>query len=220
MLDPAEDARLAALAEYCVLDTADEDEYDDITRLAAEVCRTPISLVSLIDRHRQWFKSRIGLAATETPREVSFCTHAVAKKATLVVADATADPRFAENPFVTGQPNIRFYAGAPLISPDGSALGTVCVIDRRPRAIEPSQVAALQALSRQVVRLLEMRRVSMRLADALAETDRLRDRPAVCRGCRRLRNPAGHWLDSARFDGPTEQCPACKDTDLRARLRG
>jgi GAF domain-containing protein len=225
-LDPAEEDRLAALAEYCVLDTAAEAEYDDLTRLAAHVCGTPIALVSLVDRDRQWFKSRVGLAAAETPREQSFCAHAVAQKATLVVSDATADPRFAANPLVTGNPSIRFYAGSPLTTPSGHALGSVCVIDRRPRALEPAQLTALEALSRQVVRLLELRRLTAQLAAALAEAARLRERPAVCGGCLKVRDPGGRWqpLDEyVRAGGGAaarpDRCPTCLDAAVRATLR-
>lgn len=225
-LDPAEEDRLAALAEYCVLDTAPEEEYDDLTRLAAHICGAPIALVSLVDRDRQWFKSRVGVAAAETPREQSFCAHAVAQKATLVVPDAAADPRFAANPLVTGSPNIRFYAGAPLTAPSGHALGSVCVIDRRPRVLEPAQLNALEALSRQVVRLLELRRLNVRLADALAEAERLRERPAVCGGCLRVKDPAGRWQpldDYVRAGGGAaarpDRCPRCHDAALRAAFR-
>ncbi len=217
MLDASEEARLAALASYCVLDTDAEDEYDDLTRLAAQICDTPIALVSLVDRDRQWFKSRHGLTVTETPRDQSFCAHAVAKRATLVVADATADPRFHDNPLVTGEPRIRFYAGVPLLTADGPALGSLCVIDRRPRLLEVAQLEALQALSRQVVRLLEMRRVTAKLAEALAGMNTLRRLMPMCAWCRKVRDDAGYWGQveaylsrHAGVDTSHGICPACE----------
>lgn len=153
-----EKARLAALEALMVLDTLEEQAYDDITRMAADVCGTPIALISLIDGSRQWFKSRVGLQATETPREHAFCAHAIGRPhEVMVVPDASADARFAANPLVTGDPNIRFYAGAPLLTRDGHALGTVCVIDRSPRQLDAAQLESLQFMAQQVVVMLESR---------------------------------------------------------------
>jgi len=163
---PNEAARLAALESYDILDTERELAYDDFTSLAAEICDTPIALISLIDDDRQWFKSAYGLALTETPREQSFCGHAVAGTSTLIVGDATKDERFHDNPLVTGSPDIRFYAGAPLISSDGYALGTLCVIDRVPRILTDGQRNALESLSRQLMAHLELRRAMVTLRDA------------------------------------------------------
>ena len=154
----AEHERLAALARYGILDTAPEDAFDELVQLASTICEAPIALISLIDATRQWFKARVGLDATETPRAISFCTHAIRERELFVVQDARADPRFAGNPLVTGEPHIRFYAGAPLLTPDGHSLGTICVIDREPRVLTAAQRHGLGALARQVVVQLELRR--------------------------------------------------------------
>ncbi len=127
-----EEYRLAALHSYDILDTPREERFDRIVRMAARVFGSPIALISLVDRDRQWFKASVGLDAKETPRMISFCTHAIEQRDVFVVGDAAADPRFATNPLVTGEPRIGFYAGAPLVTNDGHALGTVCVIDRNP----------------------------------------------------------------------------------------
>ncbi len=160
----AEAERLSVLQRYQLLDTLPEQDYDDLTTIAARICDTPIALVSLIDSDRQWFKSRHGLDATETPRSQAFCSHAIQKpEEVMVVPNALEDDRFVENPLVTDNPNIRFYAGAPLVTSDGFALGTLCVIDRVPREITPAQINALQALSRQVMAQLELRLVAEQL---------------------------------------------------------
>jgi len=154
----SESARLAELKRLAILDSPEEQAYDDITRMAADLCGTPIALISLIDGKRQWFKSRIGLQVRETPREMAFCAHAIeAPDQPLVVNDATQDPRFQANPLVTGDPGIRFYAGAPLVTSSGQPLGTLCVIDRLPREISPAALEQLQFLARQVIQVLEER---------------------------------------------------------------
>ena len=155
---PHESERLVALQRYEVLDTEPEQRFDDLTLLASHICETPIALITLVDAERQWFKSRVGLTTTQTPRAISFCGHAILKDDVMVVPDAAADPRFAHNPLVTGEPHARFYAGAPLLSPGGQTLGTLCVLDRVPRDLTPGQLDALRALARQVVAQLELRR--------------------------------------------------------------
>lgn len=164
--------RVRALAEYHILDSAPEQAFDDLTALAAQICQVEIALVTLVDRQRQWFKSRVGLNLTETPREQSFCAHAICEPENLmIVPDATQDPRFARNPLVTAGPSIRFYAGAPLLTTKGYPLGTLCVIDRKPRQLDAAQLRALRILGRQASYLLELRRVTQALAK-VAEKDR------------------------------------------------
>lgn len=191
-----EQDRLSALEEYEILDTLPEAAYDDITRIAAQICGTPIALVSLVDRDRQWFKARVGLEARETPRDVAFCAHAILRPDELfVVEDAARDPRFADNPLVTGEPGVRFYAGAPLVTAEGYALGTLCVIDREPRTLSPLQRASLEALARQVVAQLDLRRAVVRLerdAEVLERRNRQveRSRDELASLCRLLEDQA------------------------------
>jgi PAS domain S-box-containing protein len=168
-----EPSRLLALQSYDIMDSGQEPRYDDITLLASRICGTPMALISLVGEDRQWFKSRIGLEGSETPRELAFCAHAIVEPdQVLTVADAQLDHRFAAHPFVTGDPHVRFYAGAPLVSADGHALGTLCVIDREPRQLQPYQKDALLALSRQVMALMEERRTSAALRGAMQALSR------------------------------------------------
>ena len=157
--------RLAALYRYRILDTADEEEFDDFTELAAHICGVPIALISLVDSDRQWFKSRVGLDVEQTPREIAFCSHAILDKGLFEVGDTREDERFRDNPLVTGAPRIRFYAGTPLLTDNGQAIGTLCVIDTVPRELSPAQKKALAALGRQVVRQLDLRLVAARERD-------------------------------------------------------
>jgi two-component system, cell cycle sensor histidine kinase and response regulator CckA len=156
-LPPDEVERLISLRRYEILDTDPEQEFDDITLLASHICGTPIALISLVDENRQWFKSKVGLTESETSRDIAFCAHGILQRGVFEVNDAQADERFAANPMVTGSPRIRFYAGAPLITSDGHALGMLCVTDQTPRKLSTEQRTALQALSRQVVTQLELR---------------------------------------------------------------
>ncbi len=161
-LIPANDAaRVATLRSLGVLDTPPEPDYDELTLLAAQICQVPIALISLIDADRQWFKSKIGLDVAETSRRDSFCAHAIGEPHddVFVVADAHNDVRFADNPLVLSDPKIRFYAGAPLVTHDGWALGTLCVIDRQPRQLTPDQLKSLSALRRHVINAIELRRL-------------------------------------------------------------
>ena len=157
--------RLAELRQYEVLDTLPEQALDDLTSLAAEICGAPMAMISLIDESRQWIKSKVGLDMTETARDISFCGHAVHQRNLFIVPDALHDERFRDNPLVTGAPNIRFYAGAPLVSPADVAVGTLCVIDDVPRALTPAQEKALRVLARQVMMYLELRRQMRELAE-------------------------------------------------------
>ncbi|MGE6690086.1 PAS domain S-box protein [Stutzerimonas stutzeri] len=165
---PRELSRLAALLRYEILDTPEESIFDDFTELAAQICDTPIALISLVDDRRQWFKSRVGLDVCETPREISFCTHTILGEAIFEVPDTLQDARFSANPLVIGDPKIRFYAGAPLTSPDGYNLGTLCVIDRRPRQLSAGQRETLERLARQVIRLFEQHLLAHRHAEQAA----------------------------------------------------
>lgn len=162
-----DEQRIQELLLYGILDTPSEENFDDITALAARYFDVPIALITLVDRDRQWFKSRVGLGVTQTARDIAFCDTAIQGTGVMVVTDARSDARFASNPLVTGEPGIRFYAGSPLVTPQGHALGTLCIIDRRPRAFSAEQGDALTVLARQVGAHLELRRQKSELARAL-----------------------------------------------------
>ena len=151
--------RIAALASYNILDTLPERDFEELTLLASEICQAPIALISMIDEKRQWFKSAVGIEITESPRENAFCSYTILNtKDLMIVKDAREDDRFAENPFVKGIPNIVFYAGVPLVNEDGFALGSLCVIDHKPRVLTPSQINALLVIAKQVITKLELQR--------------------------------------------------------------
>ena len=222
-----ETERLAALREYRILDTEAEQAYDDITALAAYVCDAPIALISLVDESRQWFKSRVGLNRQETPRDVAFCAHAILQSEPLIVRDALKDARFADSALVTRSPHIRFYAGFPLASPEGFALGTLCAIDRKPRQLSPGQKTAMQSLARQVMALLELRRVSARMADALDNIKTLHRLLPICAWCKRIRDDKGYWSQVEAYvhqhtgaDFTHGICPDCLEKQRKAATAG
>src|SRR5215467_7044101 len=200
-----EKTRLQALRRYKILDTDPERAFDDLTILASHICETPVALITLVDSDRQWFKSKVGLSVSETPREVSFCVRAIQQSDLFVVPDASKDPRFSSNPFVVTDPKIRFYAGAPFTSSDGHPLGTLCVVDMVPRQLTPNQQAALVALSHQVQAQFELRRNLIELRVALEERDQAeaeRDRTLA-----ELRQSLDHVQ---RLSGLLPACSACK----------
>src|SRR6185503_3946259 len=196
---PDEKRRLRNLQSYRVLDTPPEQAFDDFTLLASHICSTPIALVSLIDENRVWLKSKVGLEVSEIPRDVCFCSHAILDPSQpLIVSDACADPRFSRNPLVTGDPHIRFYAGVPLVSPEGFPLGTMCVMDREPRELKPVQMECLRAIARQVIEHLMLRR-SMK--DQLQAVMRLQEAQAALTQAEDLMENASDMVSSIDVEG-------------------
>ncbi len=211
-----EAARLSALRAYEVLDTPAEDSFDDVTRLAAHLTGCPMASVTLIEQDRQWFKSRFGVPMGETPRQHAFCAYAILEPGeAMVVPDATVDPRFASNPYVTGEPRVRAYLGMPLVTPDGFALGTLCVLDTEPRSFGADMVGVVRSLARTVQTNLELRRAMLKARD-MALTDALTGLPnrpafraAVSRALERQRRD-GHafalvYLDLDGFKGVNDR---------------
>lgn len=156
-----EELRLQDLRSYDILDTAAESDFDELVELAGQICNSPISLITLLDKDRQWFKAKRGMEDKSTSRDMAFCSHAILQDDIFVVEDAAADPRFSDNPLVTGGPGIRFYAGAPVLSPGGYKMGTICIIDKTPKKLLPEEERALLLISKQVTRLLELRKKNM-----------------------------------------------------------
>ncbi len=202
--------RLDTLALYRVLDTASERVFDDLTELAATICEAPISLVSLVDESRQWFKSRHGVDVAETPRSEAFCAHAILEDDIMVVEDAAGDGRFLTNPLVTGDMHIRFYAGAPLKVASGDRVGTLCVIDRKPRTLSAVQRRALSVLRDAVVAQLELRRAAL----DLRALQQIVPMCAWCRSVRRVGQSGEVWQPLHEYVAGNEPvthgiCPAC-----------
>jgi GAF domain-containing protein len=196
-----ETQRLSALRQYAILDTQAEEAFDDLAALAAFICDVPMATITFVDEKRQWFKSRIGVNESETPREISFCGHTILGKEPLIVPDALEDARFVASPLVQGEPHIRFYAGFPLTTPDELHIGALCAIDRKPRELSPGQRSAMKALARQVMALMDLRRVSAGLADALTRVRTLEGLLPICAWCKRIRDDGGHWHRLERYLG-------------------
>ena len=194
-----EERRLKALAEYRILGTEPESCYDDITQIAARTCNVPISLMTLVDKDRQWFKSKVGFQTNETRRDWSFCTHAIKENVPLIVNDAFKDERFVNNPLVTGDPKIRFYAGFPLKTNDGNKLGTLCVIDRKPGKLNSEQRSIMELLAKQIVSFLNLRKRSLNLLDALSHLHHQEGILSVCSYCREVRNKDGDWQHIEKY---------------------
>lgn len=204
-----ENTRLERLKLYSIMDSAAEASFDQLTKLASMICDCPISLVSLVDDKRQWFKSRVGLDATETPREHAFCAHAIQQQDIFMIEDAQHDKRFVDNPLVTGEPHIRFYAGAPLTVEGNIRLGTLCVIDSKPRRLDPRQLDTLAVLRDAVVNLLELRLAQSRISA-------FEQLIPMCAWCKDINVKDDHWVPL--HDYVTMQtsvthgiCPSCAD---------
>jgi GAF domain-containing protein len=197
-----EQERLAALASYAILDTGAESEFDDLVAIASHVCDAPFATVTLIDEDRQWHKARIGVPVQETPRDVALCAHTILGDETVVVRDLREDDRFCDNPFVMGEPGVRFYAGAPLLTRDGYVLGTLCVMDTSVRSdspLTPAQLSCFEALTRQAVRLIENRRTSRMLVDALDRARLLDPLVPICAWCKRVRDDEDYWSSISEY---------------------
>ena len=224
--------RLRNLAQYQIMDTPPEEQYDDLTALASQVCSTPISVISLLDRSRQWFKSVVGLDVSETPRDWAFCHYAIQQDDVMIVPDALEDERFKTNPLVLEQPHIRFYAGVPLVTPEGHRLGTLCVIDTEPRQLLGEQQEVLKVLARQAMNHLNSHRRHVhalrsmdtqsqqieKLEAALEQMKWLDGLITICSGCKQIRDDNGFWQklenyiqhnSGAEFSHGI--CPSCRE---------
>lgn len=185
--------RLETLKGYQILDTAPKETFDDIVKIAASICGTPIAIMSLVDDERQWFKAQLGLPERQTARDHAFCAYTILEPELMEVEDALQDERFSHNPLVLRAPNIRFYAGAPLLAPGGQAMGSLCVIDRAPRKLSEEQKSSLTSLARLVMTTLELRRVSAELAEASANIKTMSGLLPICASCKQVRNDDGYW---------------------------
>jgi GAF domain-containing protein len=232
-MDSISQNRLAALAAYEVMDSPPEESFDEITRLTSFICGTPIALISLLDTRRQWFKSMVGLTDREMPIEQAFCAHTIRQHGLMMVPDATLDERFAAYPNVLGDPRIRFYAGAPLVTPEGVPVGSLCAIDRVPRDLDSDRQEALRDLASQVVRCLEARKTVKALQVALAEKQRAQNKVALlqdllpmCAWCRKVRDDEHFWHRVEDYLSKQAEvkithgvCPDCYER-LRAEIEG
>jgi GAF domain-containing protein len=229
--------RINTLRGYGILDTHPEERFDDLTRLAASICGTPSSFISLVDEDRQWFKSKTGIELCQTSRADAICAHAIMSPEVFVLPDASQDPRFASNPLVLGEPFVRFYAGAPLTAPNGHHLGALCVIDRVPRQLRPDQLEGLRILSRQVMAQVilgknlndlksalnqrdqleqDMEKLILDLQDASAMIQTLKDLLPICRSCKKVRDDRGYWerveayvANATSISATSSICPDC-----------
>lgn len=188
-----EKKRLEILRSYEILDTGPDPFFDNITKLASSICDAPIALVSLVDEERQWFKSNHGLTVCETSRDVSFCSETIKEYQIMIVPNATEDERFKANSLVTGDPGIRFYAGAPLTTKSGYNLGSVCVIDRRQRKLTEEQMSSLKLLAEQTVAHLDYMKVSRELAECVEQVNLLKSIIPICSHCKKMRDDQGFW---------------------------
>ena len=194
-----EAARLRSLSEYRILGTKPEQAFDNITMMASEVCQAPIALISIIDEKRQWFKSRVGLDAPQTNRDISFCAHTILDSKPMVIEDALFDEKFKDNPLVQKEPHIRLYAGFPLKTDINHRIGTLCVIDRIPKSLTNTQYKVMQGLADQATMLLELRRRSLSLLD---EFCKMHDRGGLittCSYCKSIRDNQGEWQSFEHF---------------------
>ena len=196
---PNEAERLRSLSEYRILGTKPEKAFDNITMMASEICEAPIALISIIDEDRQWFKSKVGLEATETTRDISFCAHTILDSKPMVIEDALADEKFRDNPLVQKAPHIRLYAGFPLKTDVSHRIGTLCVIDRIPKSLTKTQLKIMQGLADQAAMLLELRRRSLSLLEEFCKMNDDGGIITTCSYCKSIRDSHGTWLPFEHF---------------------